>query len=116
MNHNLTVLLTVLCIAPGAPAAGQPKPSPSEYPPIYITHVTVVDTGTGKEARDQTVVIRSDRISMIGRGKSVKPRPDARVVDGTGKYLIPGLWDMHVHAVFPERLDSMLPMSSPTAC
>jgi hypothetical protein len=77
MNHNLTVLLTLLCIAPGALAAGQPDPSPSEYPPIYITHVTVVDTATGKEARDQTVVITSDRISKVGGSKSIKARRQA---------------------------------------
>jgi hypothetical protein len=110
MNHNLTVLLTLLCIAPGAPAAGQPNPSPSEYPPIYITHVTVVDTKTGKEVREQTVVITSGRISKVGGSRSIKARANARVVDGVGRYLIPGLWDMHVHAVFPERLDSMFPM------
>jgi hypothetical protein len=104
------VLLTLLCIAPGVLAAGQPNPSPSEYPPICITHVTVVDTGTGKEARDQTVVITSARISKVGGSRSIKARANTRVVDGAGKYLIPGLWDMHVHAVFRERLDSMFPM------
>jgi hypothetical protein len=31
-------------------------------------------------------------------------------VDGNGKYLLPGLWDMHVHAVFAERIDSMFPL------
>lgn len=46
------------CLHPGALAAGQPTPSPSEYPPIYITHVTVVDTATGKEARDQRSLLR----------------------------------------------------------
>jgi imidazolonepropionase-like amidohydrolase len=39
----------------------------------------------------------------------MKPPAGAKVVDGRGKYLIPGLWDMHVHAVFDERLDSMFP-------
>ena len=40
----------------------------------------------------------------------VKIAPTVKIVNGTGKYLIPGLWDMHVYAVFTERLDSMLPM------
>ena len=42
--------------------------------------------------------------------KRRKPPAAAKIVDGTGKYLIPGLWDMHVHAVFAERLNSMFPM------
>ena len=64
---------------------------------IYIAHVTVIDTGAGKETQDQTVVIFGNRISEVNASKDVKPQGAAKVVDGTGKYLIPGLWDMHVH-------------------
>ena len=64
---------------------------------VYITHVTVIDTETGKEARDRTVVISGDRISEVEDSKNVKPVSAAKIVDGSGKYLIPGLWDMHVH-------------------
>jgi imidazolonepropionase-like amidohydrolase len=77
---------------------------------IYIAHVTVIDTESGKETPDQTVVISGKRISEVKASKEVNPQAGAKVVDGTGRYLIPGLWDMHVHAVFSERLDSMLPM------
>ncbi len=70
---------------------------------IYITHVTVIDTLTGKELPDRTVIISGDRISEVTADKSAKPPSDAQVLQGKGKYLIPGLWDMHVHAVFPER-------------
>jgi len=76
----------------------------------YITHVTVIDTGFGKEVPDRTVIISGDRISEVRDSKGIKPPTGAKVVDGRGKYLIPGLWDMHVHAVFAERLDSMFPM------
>lgn len=64
---------------------------------IYITHVTVIDTETGKEAQDRTVVISGERISEVRDGKAVKLPAGVKVVDGRGKYLIPGLWDMHVH-------------------
>lgn len=63
----------------------------------YITHVTVIDTETGKEAQDRTVVISRDRITEVRDSKGAKPPEGAKVVDGKGKYLIPGLWDMHVH-------------------
>lgn len=66
-----------------------------------VTHVTVVD-GTSPQPRpDQTVVVRGNRIVALGPA-SLTPAPsEARVVDGRGKYLVPGLWDMHVHTVVP---------------
>ena len=44
-----------------------------------------------------TVIVNGGRISTIGRAGSVRVPQDAVVVDGTEKFLIPGLWDMHVH-------------------
>src|SRR6516225_3269811 len=63
----------------------------------YITHVTVIDTQTGKESQDRTVVISGDRISEVRDSEAANLSAGAKVVDGKGKYLIPGLWDMHVH-------------------
>src|SRR5579864_5923071 len=76
----------------------------------YITHVTVIDTENGKKIQDRTVTISGGRISEVRDGNGIKPPVGARVVDGNGKYLIPGLWDMHVHSVVAERLDSMFPL------
>jgi imidazolonepropionase-like amidohydrolase len=78
--------------------------------PIYITHVTVIDTVTGKEIPDRTVVISGGRILAVTASNTKKRPSDAQVLEGKGKYLIPGLWDMHVHALFPERVGSMFPM------
>jgi imidazolonepropionase-like amidohydrolase len=65
--------------------------------PIAFTHVAVVD-GTDSVARiDQTVIIRDTRVAAVGPSHSTPVARDARVVDGRGKFLIPGLWDMHVH-------------------
>jgi len=103
----LTVTFAHVC----AVAMAQEKPAAVISPDsidsaVYITHVTVIDTETGKEAKDRTVIISGDRISDVRDSRSVKPPAGAKIVDGTGKYLIPGLWDMHVHswnddAVFP---------------
>ena len=60
---------------------------------LAITHVTVINT-TGPIVRDATVVISDGRIASIG---SAGPPPSAEIVDGRGKFVIPGLWDMHVH-------------------
>ena len=90
-----------------APTVGT---SPSNVSAIYITHVTVVDTETGKEIQNRTVVISSGRISEVKASNRVKPPAGMKIVDGNGKYLIPGLWDMHVHSVYAERLDTMFPL------
>ncbi|HCX29032.1 MAG TPA: hypothetical protein DHU55_04555 [Blastocatellia bacterium] len=65
--------------------------------PFVFTHVTVIDA-TGATAKpDMTVVIIGDRITTLGKSRKVRVPANAQVVDATGKYLIPGLWDMHVH-------------------
>jgi imidazolonepropionase-like amidohydrolase len=65
--------------------------------PIAFTHVAVID-GTDSVARiDQTVIIRDTRIVAAGPSRSTPVPRDARAIDGRGKFLIPGLWDMHVH-------------------
>src|SRR5580704_13391343 len=76
----------------------------------YITHVTVIDTENGKKIQDRTVIISGNRISEVTDSNGIKPPAGTKVVDGNGKYLIPGLWDMHVHSVYAERMDSMFPL------
>jgi len=64
---------------------------------LAIIHVTVIDCTGAPEKPNSTVVITGGRIAEVGLSETV-PIPDvARVVDGTGKFLIPGLWDMHGH-------------------
>jgi hypothetical protein len=101
------VQLFAVSMAQEKPAAAISPGSASTA--TYITHVTVIDPENSKEIQDRTVIISGDRISEVRDSGGMKPPAGARVVDGRGKYLIPGLWDMHVHAVFAERLDSMFP-------
>ncbi len=70
---------------------------PRSAPPLAITHVTVIDVAAGASRTDQTVLIEGNRIRAVGRAASVKVPSGARVIEAQGKYLIPGLWDMHVH-------------------
>jgi len=65
--------------------------------PIVFAHVNVIDTANSSLQPDMTVVIVSDHITDVGKAKDTKVRSTARVIDGRGKFLIPGLWDMHVH-------------------
>jgi imidazolonepropionase-like amidohydrolase len=62
--------------------------------PLAITRVSVVDVVTGQVIPNSTVLISDRQITAVG---SNAPPPGSRVVDGFGKFLIPGLWDMHAH-------------------
>ena len=63
----------------------------------YITHVSVVDVINMKINTDQTVIISNKKIAEVGKSSSIYIPANATVIDGTGKYLIPGLVDAHVH-------------------
>jgi Raf kinase inhibitor-like YbhB/YbcL family protein len=64
---------------------------------IAITGVNVVDVESGRVLRHRTVVIEANRIREMGSADSIRPPAGAMIVDGDGGFLIPGLWDMHVH-------------------
>src|SRR5437870_1140892 len=67
----------------------------AQSPAFVIRNVTVID-GTGAAAQPGTdVVVTGSRITAVG--KNARVPAGAQIVDGTGKFLIPGLWDMHVH-------------------
>lgn len=61
---------------------------------LVFAHVTVIDVEQGRALPDLTVIVEGGRIAAVG---TMPAPPCAQVVDGRGKFLIPGLWDMHVH-------------------
>src|SRR5580658_7924449 len=71
---------------------------------LVISHVTVIDTAGGPSQADRTVIVQDQRIAEVARTAALQIPAHALVVDGRGKYLIPGLWDMHVHTVFGDWL------------
>lgn len=96
-------LLRALALLLAAPAT-----LPAQEAPVAITGVTVIDVESGQRLADQTVIVRGNRIAEAGAGLRV---PDgARVVDGAGKFLIPGLWDAHVHAAHPFSAQLFFPL------
>ncbi len=64
---------------------------------LAITHVTVIDCTGAPAQPNSTVVVVGTRITAVGPADTVKIPTGTRVVDATGKFLIPGLWDMHGH-------------------
>jgi Amidohydrolase family len=77
--------------------------------PVAIEHVRVFDSEQAMTREDQTVVIEGDRIVQAGAAASIQVPKDAEHIDGTGKTLLPGLFDMHVHA---QPLDGLLNIAS----
>jgi hypothetical protein len=62
---------------------------------LIIKNVTVIDATGAVPQKNVSVAIDGDKISAIK--KSIRAPRSARIVDGKGKFLIPGLWDMHLH-------------------
>ena len=60
-------------------------------------NVNVIPMDEERVLGDQTVVVREGRIAEIGPAADVEAPADALVVDGSGKYLLPGLAEMHAH-------------------
>ena len=81
---------------------------------LLLNHVTVVDVRTGALHPDQIVIIDGDRIRHVGRSGAPLPISVGRTIDCTGLFLIPGLWDMHVHLEFgdwfPRAKEISLPL------
>jgi imidazolonepropionase-like amidohydrolase len=81
-------LLPASCAAPRASAAGAAT---------AFVGVAVADGTTPDLRRGWTVVVRDGRIAAAGPSTEVRVPAGARVVPGEGRFLVPGLWDMHVH-------------------
>src|SRR6266852_1179881 len=73
---------------------------------VVFTHVTVIDTASGALHPETIVIVSGDRIEQVGTKHHVKVPKDGKIIDATGKYMIPGLWDMHVHSFFDDRAES----------
>src|SRR5688572_33406438 len=68
--------------------------------PLVFRHATVIDVISGRARPDMTVVIDGGRIIELAEDGKLRVPVAATVVDASGKFLIPGLWDMHCHFLF----------------
>jgi imidazolonepropionase-like amidohydrolase len=88
-----SVLATVAAAVVASPAIAAAEPAD-----LLIRHATVIDVAKGRTLTDQAVVVRGGDIVAVGADRAVARRVSAKqTVDATGKYVMPGLWDMHVH-------------------
>jgi imidazolonepropionase-like amidohydrolase len=90
------------------------SPGSAASKPIAITDVNLIDVTGGAVIENSTVVLSGGRIVDVGKSANVHIPHGAQVVDGSGRFLIPGLWDMHVHMVFgdwfPQSREIALPL------
>ena len=111
LSFLMSGLMSGLVLLANCPARAQ-KPSTADL--LVLNNVTVVDVRTGKLQPDQTVVLERNRIYSVGPSKSAKYPRNADSVNCKGGYLIPGLWDMHVHLAFgdwfPDAKNISLPL------
>jgi imidazolonepropionase-like amidohydrolase len=99
MRMRNAVLLFAVAIVAATLIAAVPRDQT-----LAFVHATVIDaTGTTAQP-DISVIIEAQRIVELGPSASISIPKNARVVDASGKYLIPGLWDMHVHEIFGDWL------------
>lgn len=65
--------------------------------PVVFKNVNVFDSKTAKVHANQSVVVVNGKVTQVGKAGKVTEPAGARVIDGTGKTLLPGLWDNHAH-------------------
>jgi hypothetical protein len=75
-----------------------PTSAGSESSSLVFTNATVIDVRTGHLLRGQTIVITRDRITALAPKLEIPA--NAEVVNAAGKFVVPGFWDMHAHALW----------------
>ncbi len=113
----MLIALRVLVVAFGAICCSAPLVAQTAtVDNVTIDNVTIVDVAHGKLLPNMTVVVDGKRIASVTRARPGATR-SGTVMDGAGMYVIPGLWDMHVHVAFtndPARIQTtsalMLPL------
>jgi hypothetical protein len=96
LTKHFLVLLAAASMLWGAPAKRRAAPAALDLShATVVADVTVVDVETGTLDPHRNVYIHGEKIIAVTPAS--RPHPSAHVIAGAGKFLIPGLWDMHVH-------------------
>jgi hypothetical protein len=99
MSFRICFISLMVCLS-----ACETGPS---LPTTTIENITLIDPVDGAMA-GQRIVIEGDRIASV-ESMSVSRDSNGEVIDGSGRFLIPGLWDMHVHFLYDESLTEIMP-------
>lgn len=106
LNAGALVLAGLASANAQAPtvAPASPPAAPAAPPVLAIENVTVIPMDSQRVLKDQTVVIDGRRITAVGPTASTKAPEGAARIDGRGKFLLPGLTEMHAHFLGPQGL------------
>ena len=107
MRHAIVLALVIACGKSDKPAPPAPSPAPSNvHATAAFVDITVVPMDSNHELAHQTVLVDGDKIVAIGATAATAVPAGATAIAGAGKWLVPGLVDMHVH--FNEEHDGVL--------
>jgi cytosine/adenosine deaminase-related metal-dependent hydrolase len=99
----------VLAVLISSTLLSQPQAgTPHSAPPIAITDTTVIPMDSERVLEHVTVVVENGKITQVGPAASTVIPAQASLIDGRGKFLIPGLADMHSHVDRKEMLPLFL--------
>lgn len=79
---------------------------------LVIRNGDLFDSERGTVRHRMTVVVRADRIAAVGPADSIATPAGARIIDATGKTVLPGMWDMHTHLEYPTEEDGVLQLAA----
>jgi len=91
MSFGKLIFRVLLFLAPASLLA-------ASGPILVLTNANIVDVRQGIVLPGMTVVIRNGRIDAIAKVGMIQTGRNIKIVNASGKYVIPGLWDMHVHS------------------
>lgn len=94
MKRTLASLILLFLLPPFL-VVSQERASASKA--LVFTHVNVIDATGSAVKTGMTIVIINGRIVALGKSGETRIPKNAEIIDATGKFLIPGLWDMHAH-------------------
>ncbi|HEX6047822.1 MAG TPA: amidohydrolase family protein [Gemmatimonadaceae bacterium] len=85
------------------PGTGAPEPATPAPGTVAFVNVNVLPMDRDRVLTGQTVIVRDGRITELGPAASVRVPADAQRIDGNGKFLMPGLAEMHAHVLGPQQ-------------
>jgi len=100
----------LICLLACWPLLAQNQPHPRKPHSLLVKHVTVIDSTGSAPHSDMSVLIEDGRIKSISSSSQSNLDTGTLIVDARGKFLIAGLWDMHVHALSKDQPDRFFPL------
>lgn len=96
MKYQQFLFLLMIALITGGCDSNQIKIGQNDF---VIQNVNIVDIKTGELWQNMTLIVRGSKIDTIAKTDHIRLTGSGTLVDGSRKYLIPGLWDMHVHLI-----------------